>query len=185
MMSMFAGWALCTQAAGSCWHANYLRTQYWLKVKSGGGGGVVRRAADTRDTQRSPPPRSQQLAGQQPAAGTRGLQSTILLFWAADCCLRGPGRGACVRAGMVRGEAGQVRAVSGTVASGQWSPGTGPGARGTSGQLPDTQTRPRLMTRGLATVSPLTFIWVLFLLGQAASSTPLSSPHSVDRYIYL
>ena len=118
------------QAAGSCWHANYLRTQYWLKVKSGGGGGVVRRAADTRDTQRSPPPRSQQLAGagQQPAAGTRGLQSTILLFWAADCCLRGPGRGACVRAGMVRGEAGQVRAVSGTVVSGPQERDPGPGA---------------------------------------------------------
>lgn len=160
------------QAAGSCWHANYLRTQYWLKVKSGGGGGVVRRAADTRDTQRSPPPRSQQLAGQQPAAGTRGLQSTILLFWAADCCLRGPGRGACVRAGMVRGEAGQVRAVSGTVASGQWSPGTGPGARGTSGQLPDTQTRPRLMTRGLATVSPMTFI-----SGYFSSSVRQPPPH--------
>ena len=155
------------QAAGSCWHANYLRTQYWLKVKSGGGGGVVRRAADTRDTQRSPPPRSQQLAGQQPAAGTRG-QSTILLFWAGDCCLRGPGRGACVRAGAGRGRPG-----TGSVRySGQWSPGTGPGARGTSGQLPDTETRPRLMTRGLATLSPspLPFIWVLFLLCQAASS---------------
>ena len=84
---------------------------------------------------------------------------------------------------MVRGEAGQVRAVSGTVASGQWSPGTGPGARGTSGQLPDTQTRPRLMTRGLASGHLVTndiHLWVLFLLCQASSSTPLSSPHSVD-----
>ena len=161
------------QAAGSCWHANYLRTQYWLKVKSGGGGGVVRRAADTRDTQRSPPPRSQQLAGQQPAAGTRG-QSTILLFWAGDCCLRGPGRGACVRAGAGRGRPG-----TGSVRySGQWSVVPRNGTRGQGRQWTVTRHTDAAQTDDQGAGHPVTITtaihWVLFLLCQAASSTPLS-----------
>ena len=72
----------------------------------------------------------------------------------------------------MRAGAGRGRPGTGSVRySGQWSPGTGPGARGTSGQLPDTETRPRLMTRGLATVSPLPFI------GYFSSSVRQPLPH--------
>ena len=167
------------QAAGSCWHANYLRTQYWLKVKSGGGGGLVRRAADTRDTQRSPPPRSQQLAGQQPGAsrGDTGPAVNNIIVLSCWLLFAGPGQGRVCEGGYGAGRGSQVRAVSGVRYSGQWSPGTGPGARGTSGQLPDTQTRPRLMTRGLATVSPMTFI-----SGYFSSSVRHPPPHLYPQH---
>ena len=171
------------QAAGSCWHANYLRTQYWLKVKSGGGGGVVRRAADTRDTQRSPPPRSQQLAGQQPAAsrGDTGPAVNNIIVLSCWLLFAGPGQGRVCEGGY---GAGRGRPGTGSVRySGQWSVVPRNGTRGQGHQWTVTRHTDAAQTDDQGAGHRVTndiHLWVLFLLCQAASSTPLSSPHSVD-----